>query len=507
MIIENGNFLGKNELDIRQSTDTINKAWSHYKFNERTLMMNTILDFSKKRRMTFLLCLFFLSLSLRLCAVFLSTLLPGHKEEVSLEHEHNGMIDPVIKQSFMGRNADFEYGVIARAIVDGKGYSMPIAEFDSNLVLKNTTNYRPSADQTPFFPYFLSLFYFFSKDPIIFFLIRIVHAIVSALTCVIVYIISLRLIHYKASFIFGILLSFYPLFISITLKIVPETFFTFWLSLTILSLFYLKDAPSLKNITITGLLTGVTILNNNAITPFLPLAGLWLLINVKGPLKNKLGKVSLVFFIAILVVSPWLVRNFLVFKKFPLLKTTAGLNLWLGNNPASRGTFSSERGEDLNTVISQKFSETFKLSEVEQDAIFYREAMDYIKAHPIHYVKSVFKRFYYYWWFPPDELIRNNTLSYKKLMAIPYGILLISCIIGIFSTMRSNWREGLLIVTLLFSVSLLYSLFVVGHLRYRVPIEPYFLLFASQTIFTVLKRIRKTLVNPYKNQALGLPQK
>lgn len=470
-------------------------------------MMNAILDFSKERRMTFLLCLFFLSLSLRLCAVFLSTLLPGHKGEVPLDHEHNGMIDPAIKQGFMGRNADYEYGIIARAIVDGKGYSMPIVEFDRNLVPKNTVNYRPSAEQTPFFPYFLSLFYFFSKDPIIFFLIRIVHAIVSALTCVIVYIISLRLIHYKAAFIFGILVSFYPLFISTTVKIVPETFFTFWLSLTILSVFYLKDSPSLKNITIAGLLTGVTILNNNAITPFLPLAGLWLLINVKGTLKNKLGKISLVFFISILVVSPWLVRNFLVFKKFPLLKSTTGLNLWLGNNPSSSGTFFSKSGDDLNTIISQKFPEALKLSEVEQDAIFYREAMDYIKAHPVHYVKSVFKRLYYYWWFPPDELITKNTLSYKKLMGIPYSLLLILGMIGISSAMRSNWRDSLLLVTLLFSISLLYSLFVVGHLRYRVPIEPYFLLFASQTIFTVLKRISKIMVNPYKSQVLILPQK
>jgi hypothetical protein len=290
-------------------------------------------------------------------------------------------------------------------------------------------------------------------------------------------------------------------------KIVPETFFTFWLSLTILSVFYLKDSPSLKNITIAGLLTGVTILNNNAITPFLPLAGLWLLINVKGTLKNKLGKISLVFFISILVVSPWLVRNFLVFKKFPLLKSTTGLNLWLGNNPSSSGTFFSKSGDDLNTIISQKFPEALKLSEVEQDAIFYREAMDYIKAHPVHYVKSVFKRLYYYWWFPPDELITKNTLSYKKLMGIPYSLLLILGMIGISSAMRSNWRDSLLLVTLLFSISLLYSLFVVGHLRYRVPIEPYFLLFASQTIFTVLKRIRKTMANPYKSQVLILPQK
>lgn len=457
-------------------------------------MINTILDFSKERRTTFLLCLFFLSLSLRLCAIFLSALLPqSHKEEISSEYENVAMIDTSIQQGFKGINADYEYGVIARALVEGKGYSMPILEFDNNLVPENTLNYRPSADQTPFFPYFLSLFYFFSKDPIVFFIIRIVHAVISALTCIIVYLISLRLIHYKASFLLGILFSFYPLFISTTSKIWPETFFAFWLSLTILSLFHVKDSPSFKNISITGLLIGITLLNNNAITPFLPLAGIWLFINLKGASQNKVAKISCIFFISFLVISPWLARNFLVFKKFPLMKSTSGLNLWLGNNSLGSGTFFSKTGGDLNLFISQNFSHALKLSEVEQDAIFYKEAIGYIKANPVNYVKTVFKRFYYYWWFPPDEFITKSTLFYKKLMGIPYFVILISCSIGIFSAMKSNGRDCLLLIMLLFSISFLYSLFVVGHLRFRMPVEPYLLLFASQTIFDIFKKIRKTI--------------
>src|SRR3990172_10269328 len=316
-------------------------------------MINAILDFSKERRTTFLLCLFFLSLSVRLCVVFLSALLQqSHKEDISTEYENIAMTDPSIQQGFKGINADYEYGVIARAIVDGKGYSMPILEFDDTLVPKNTSNYRPSADQTPFFPCFLSLFYFFSKDPIIFFLIKIVHAIISALTCIIVYLISLRLIHYKSSFILGILFSFYPLFILTSTKIFPETFFSFFLSLTILFLFFLKDTPSFKNAGITGALAGITLLNNNAITPFLFFAGIWLLFNLKGTLQNKAVKISFVFFIAFIVISPWLARNFLIFKKFPLMKSTSGLNLWLGNNSLGSGTFFTAKGEDLNIIVS-----------------------------------------------------------------------------------------------------------------------------------------------------------
>src|SRR3990172_8313451 len=174
-------------------------------------MITAILNFSTERKKFFLSYLFFLALSIRLCIVFLYSILPISKIEI---------------------NADYEYGIIARAIADGKGYSYPIVEFDSNFAPKNIIGYRPSANQLPFFPYLLIL----------------------------------------------------------------------------------KDFPSIKNIAITGLLMGVTVLNNNVITSFFPLIGIWLLMNLKMAFWNKLWKVSLVFSISILVITPCLIRNFLIFN-------------------------------------------------------------------------------------------------------------------------------------------------------------------------------------------------
>lgn len=441
--------------------------------------MNTILDFSKERIRTFLLCLFFLALSTRLCAVFFYTFLPNPGTEINL---------------------DYEYGIIAKAIAGGKGYSAPVVEFDSDFIPKNFIDYKPTANQTPFFPYFLSIFYSITSDTVALFLVRFVHAIFSALTCVIVYVIALRLIHYKAAFILGILCTCYPLFISVILRIVPETFFTFFLSLTILYLLILKESPSRKNIIITGMLIGVTLLNSNVIMPFIFLIGIWLLLNIKDTFRNKLLKISFVFIITILVISPWLIRNFVVFNKFPLLKSTAGFNLWLGNNPSASGTFFSKSREDVNLIILRKFPKAFDLSEVERDSIFYGDAINFIKTNPLYYLKSVLKRFYYFWWFPPDGLVSGNVNSYKIFMAVPYLILLISCTIGMVTTMRENWQEGLLLIALMLSISLLYSLFVVGHLRYRVPIEPYILLFASQTIFLFIRGFVRMCVHPYRNR-------
>jgi len=437
-------------------------------------MITAILNFSTERKKFFLSYLFFLALSIRLCIVFLYSILPISKIEI---------------------NADYEYGIIARAIADGKGYSYPIVEFDSNFAPKNIIGYRPSANQLPFFPYFLSIFYSFSRGPIAFFLIRVIHAIFSALTCIIIYLIALRLVQYKTAFILGILSAFYPLFIIIIIRIVPETFFTFWLSFTILYLLILKDFPSIKNIAITGLLMGVTVLNNNVITSFFPLIGIWLLMNLKMAFWNKLWKVSLVFSISILVITPWLIRNFLIFNKFPLLKSTTGFNLWIGNNPSGTGTFFTENKEEINPVIFKKFPDVFKLSEVEQDSIYYKDAIHYIRTNPFHYIKLIAKRFYYFWWFPSDELVTKSARSYKKILAIPYMVILIFGIAGIFNAMRSNWKEYFLLVSLMLSISFVYALFIVGHMRYRTPIEPYMLLFASQAIFIFLRKLANMYIS------------
>jgi len=472
-------------------------------------MMNTILDFSKQKRTTFLFCLFFLAFFLRLCAVFLFTASPTTPENGSKDAEGEIVDNRAysFNQSFRGVNADYEYGIIARAIVEGKGYSAPLVEFDNEFTPTGVVGYRPTANQTPFFPYFLSIFYSFSNGPVAFFLIRFTQAIVSALTCVIIYLISLRLIHYKAAFVSGILCSCYPLFVLFAVRIVPEAFFTFFLSLTILSLFVLRESPSFKNSIITGSLIGVALLNNNVITPFLPIIGLWLLVFLKCAFRDRVIKISLVFIMLMVVIAPWLIRNHLVFHKFPLLKSTTGFNLWLGNNPAGSGTFFSGGREDINNIVIKKFPAALKLSEVEQDAILYREAVDYIKANPGNYLKLVFKRFYYYWWFPPDKLVTENAGSYKKFMALPYLASLILCVIGIAARIRENWAECLLVVALMFIVSFVYSLFIVGHLRYRMPIEPYMLLFASQAIFLFTRRFSRMCAHPCGNRNLAKSEK
>ncbi|HHT9111837.1 MAG: glycosyltransferase family 39 protein [Planctomycetes bacterium] len=384
---------------------------------------------------------------------------------------------------------DFEYGVIARSLIKTGRYSAPILEVSGRgEPKKETHNYRPTGNQLPFYPLVLAMVYSISSNQLSFWVVTFLQAIISALTCIVIYLIGLKLFNRKAAMIAGIISVIYPLFLIHTARIVPETFFTFWLSLTALHLLLLKDVPSLKHQLISGILLGITLLNSNVIVPVIPFIGIWLFW-LAGTWKEKVKRVLLVMATAFLIVSPWVIRNYIVFKEFPLMKTTSGINLCLGNNPRATGTFFLPTGEPMeDLILTEAWYKGHALSETKQDKILYDEAMVYVKENPQHYARLILKRFYYFTWFPPDNLLSKEGRLYKKLFKIPYGFILMSSAIGITLFLKRNSRDTFLLCAIILSVVALYSIFIVGHVRYRMPIEPYMIIFSAYTINAIFEK-------------------
>lgn len=386
-------------------------------------------------------------------------------------------------------NKDFEYGAIARSLIEGRGYSAPIPDISTKWgePRKDTNSYRPSADQLPFYPIFLAVVYYFLDAPVSFFVVKIIQSLFSSAICMIIYLIALKLFDKRAAIIAGIISVVYPVFILNIVRIVPETFFTFWLVLSVLYLIVLKDAPSINHQLTAGVLIGITFLNSNVIMPILPFIAIYMFL-LSGTWKERLKRSALVMITAFLIVSPWLVRNYLAFGEFPLMKSTMGLNLWLGNNPKATGTFFLPSGEPMEFILPEAFYKGFTLSETAQDKMLYNDVLSYIKENPGHYAGLFLKRFYYFTWFPPDNLVSKEALFYKKLFQLPYGLILTSSVIGIILFFRRNTKDAFLLCAIIFSVAALYSIFIVGHMRYRMPIEPFILLFASYGISSFLDK-------------------
>ncbi len=387
-------------------------------------------------------------------------------------------------------NQDFEYGIIARSLIAGKGYSTPIIEQSGWQEPKKELNInRPTAYHLPFYPIMLAMIYYFVKNPLSILIVMCIQVVFASATCIVIYLIALKLfINQRIAIIAGCIMILYPTSIAYVARLVPETILTFWLSLAVLYLLLLKDNPSYRNSLITGALIGVTLLTTNVVVPMIPFIFMWLLISLTIAWEKRFKIIMLTMITAFIIVSPWIIRNYIVFKEFPLMKTTMGLNFWLGNNPKATGTFYLQSGEIMDSILPKVFYEGYKFSETEQDKQLYYEAMAYIKKNPVHFVRLFLKKIFYFTWFPPDNLLTKEAKLHRKLIKLPYGFILISCIFGVILSLRKYPKGVFLIFSIILSETLLFAIFVVGHPRYRMTIEPYIIIFSSYTISFLLDR-------------------
>jgi 4-amino-4-deoxy-L-arabinose transferase-like glycosyltransferase len=88
--------------------------------------------------------------------------------------------------------------------------------------------------------------------------------------------------------------------------------------------------------------------------------------------------VSLVVIAA--TIAPWTIRNAQVFGHFVPMSTSDGVNLWMGNNAGSDGSYSP-----LPVTVQG-------LNEYEQNRILSEDALLFVSEHPLMFVSRTFKK-------------------------------------------------------------------------------------------------------------------
>ncbi len=374
---------------------------------------------------------------------------------------------------------DYEYGLIARALISGEGYS--INSFGGP--------YESTSNFAPFYAFFLAFFYNLGINNVTFFFIHLFQSIISTLTGLIIYQTGKTVFNEKVGFLAFLGVLFYPPLIAYSLRICTIVFFIFFTALTLLYICKVKREPTLKNQVICGILMGITALAEPNILPFLPFSILWLFFNSKEQPLIKCKRLLTITLFCTLVILPWTVRNYLILDRIILIKSTVGFNLWMGNNPSATGTFYLANGDLFQKadLALEAMDPTQTNSTLALDDMYFRSAVSFIKDHPMQTVKLSFTKLFYYWWYPDEILLSPQAARLMKLMKIPYGILLISSILCIW-IFRSKIKEIDLLIMLFLSFSLIHAVFVVGHPRYRTPLEIYLILLASQSVFFIKEK-------------------
>ena len=231
--------------------------------------------------------------------------------------------------------------------------------------------------------------------------------------------------------------------------------------------------------------------------------------------SGRMGRLAAMAIVAALVIAPWLVRNYRVHGEPVFVKSTLGYAFWQGNNPLSWGTDKIPKRSDealrhahdgtlagqhralwnarhetlyIDDVLLKPtgYRELAGLSEPERSRLLGKQAWDFVRREPAHYLHLCLRRLRYFLLF--DE---TNPKARNRIYRAATVTWLVSASIGLV-VLRPRWRTLWPLVAIFAAVTLFHALTITSA-RFRIPIEPLSLVFAAAPYALLFDRARATL--------------
>jgi hypothetical protein len=173
------------------------------------------------------------------------------------------------------------------------------------------------------------------------------------------------------------------------------------------------------------------------------------------------------------LLAPWWLHNYKSYGRFTHLTASFGWALYGGNNPMNKsggGMLGVDYSLDEFAGISNM---------LDRDDAMRKAAIAYIEAHPKNFIELAplkFMRIWRAWPINKDyQSLRNIVIS-----AVSYIPMILLSALGLFFA-RHKLRR--LSPILLFGIGYTaIHMVLVGTIRYRVPLEPFLLIFAASTV-------------------------
>jgi tetratricopeptide (TPR) repeat protein len=368
--------------------------------------------------------------------------------------------------------------------------------------------------QAPLYPYFLGILYTFIGHNLL--AVRIVQAAIGAASCTLVALAGQRFFSSKVGLAAGIGMAIYA----------PAIFFDGLLQKSVLDLFFLSLSLWLISLLLDrnddrrlwlalGVAMGALSLTRENALVFIVVILVWCFVPVRIKAdtttvkKTKAQKTVAVsgfsptrraatFVLGLaIVLLPVAIRNYAVGGGFYLTTSQFGPNFFIGNNPNADGTYASLRfgrgapeyeRQDATELAEHATGRTLTPSEV--SSYWTGRALDFITAHPAQWLALIARKV---------ELLVNATEMLDTESQESYaeyswplrflgwfghfGVLVPLALLG----MILSWgdRQRLAILYALTGVYAASVLMFYVFARYRLPLVPFFMLFAAGAVCQV----------------------
>ncbi len=354
-------------------------------------------------------------------------------------------------------NGDFnsvEDFKIAKNLVIGNGYSI-IPELG------------PTAMKVPVYPLFLASFLKIFGSDAKFWIVFTQHILIG-LVPLLLFLLSNRA--YKLQFrIAGLLFLFhpsyfyYPMVIEVTNIFIPIAIIWF--------IFYMDLKTALinnKNITkiviINGIISGIVYLTQPVAMPVI--ISFYIYLGYKFYKSNYKDMILFIVCFSI-VLSPWIIRNYIAFNQFIPAKSHYG-NIYEGflyqhhKNPK----YDIVSDKDKNYIDSLKAIK----NDVLLDPYFKPIALKLINNEPYLYLEKTIYQAYLYWWIPP-RYFSDSSLKFLIVRKLPVLILNLLFLISLILLFKIDKKIAVIFVTILLYFTMIYALTLVANIRFKLDIE------------------------------------
>jgi hypothetical protein len=382
----------------------------------------------------------------------------------------------------------YEPGGIARSIIVGEGFSSPFREPSG-----------PTAWMMPAHPLLLALIFklfgIYTLQAALAMLT--LHSLVSALTCIPVYLIAKTCFGRRVGYIAAAALAIHPVSLYHVGHMWETTIFTFLSMCLIAWLLKLPKQLDLKRAGVFGLLIGFAALVNPVILAFHPFLITWLCLEADSSATYKIKLIGTLSLALLLMLMPWVARNYWVFGHF-MLRSTLGLELRLGNSLEAWNAPNALRMAPWNlghpSTSQSEFLRYAALGEVQYMEQNFNEAITFIRENPGKFLWLTLNRIGLFWFNDftgKDEHKKKMGLSFSLagLAQISYVLPLPFMLYGILIALRRKLSTAPLIFFLLL-IPLVYYITHAGLTRYRYPIEPVIIIFAGFGVYSLIAQVK-----------------
>ena len=354
-----------------------------------------------------------------------------------------------------------DYDEIARNLLNGAGF----------VARENWFGFELRSWRAPLYPFFLAGVYgLFGYSHLA---VRLIQALIGAATAALVYALG-RKIHPPSAAIAGLVAAVYGPLVASANEVMSETLFTFCLLLPVYLLSAgggaggsdLQRTPGgsegRRNFRLLtgGVAIGVAALARPVALILWPVAALWE-VRRRGTGYNLHSWARPVLWLSLgegAALAPWTVRNWQVHGTLVNVSTHGGFII-----ARSNAVDPDWRQADGWRIERRRFEET--PSETERDRQWLRQGLGFVGSNPGLYLRLVGERFLRFWYFlrPEYNIWFAGIFPFFALGLWRYW----NC--GPFAL--AGW--------LILSSTAVFCLVLYGSTRFRLPLEPLFILFAA----------------------------